>query len=343
MPSIAPSPAPPNPATPDLPLWDADHLGQTQTTQLDVGDPAVVSALRDAGFLVATGSPEAAVRTVPIGRHSVSTQTAMERVQRQGPDAAAAHLIRCRAVAPWDPEIALAQCVLAMGVRSPEAAETLAAAHARFPLHDGLARMAQGAGIAAQPVRSRERLEAWLETQAPYISGPILDVGTSPDQRTWQLAIAARETLDSSEQVYDDSQLRPDHVGDVQAMPAIPDGHFGTVICTEVLEHVRRPDLAAAELLRVTRPGGTLIVSVPFLYHFHPCPLDLRRFTHQGLSELVKDAGWHVEELGGIPMPPEAHAHVVAAIELMRGGVPSPKEARDLLAFSNFWVRARKR
>jgi ubiquinone/menaquinone biosynthesis C-methylase UbiE len=50
--------------------------------------------------------------------------------------------------------------------------------------------------------------------------------------------------------------------GDIEQMP-FHDETFGTVLCTEVLEHVPYPDLALAEIRRVLRPGGVLIGSVP--------------------------------------------------------------------------------
>ena len=50
--------------------------------------------------------------------------------------------------------------------------------------------------------------------------------------------------------------------GDVEAMP-FADASFGTVVCTEVIEHVPNPATALAEIRRVLVPGGTLIGSVP--------------------------------------------------------------------------------
>ena len=51
-------------------------------------------------------------------------------------------------------------------------------------------------------------------------------------------------------------------VGDVLALP-FPDGHFDVVVSTEVIEHTVDPSRAIAELTRVLRPGGTLVVTVP--------------------------------------------------------------------------------
>lgn len=41
------------------------------------------------------------------------------------------------------------------------------------------------------------------------------------------------------------------------------DGEFDVVLCLETVEHFARPDLFIRELGRVTRPGGTLILSTP--------------------------------------------------------------------------------
>jgi len=50
--------------------------------------------------------------------------------------------------------------------------------------------------------------------------------------------------------------------GDVEELP-FADSTFGTVVCTEVLEHVPDPAAAIAEIRRVLRPNGVLIGSVP--------------------------------------------------------------------------------
>ena len=60
-------------------------------------------------------------------------------------------------------------------------------------------------------------------------------------------------------------QRLPNHTvieGDVEALP-FADASFGTVLCTEVIEHIPDPSAALAEYRRVLQPGGVLIGSVP--------------------------------------------------------------------------------
>ncbi len=41
------------------------------------------------------------------------------------------------------------------------------------------------------------------------------------------------------------------------------DNFFDVVICSQVLEHIPNPQLVAREILRVTRKGGVIIITVP--------------------------------------------------------------------------------
>jgi ubiquinone/menaquinone biosynthesis C-methylase UbiE len=49
-------------------------------------------------------------------------------------------------------------------------------------------------------------------------------------------------------------------IGDAEALP-FPYGDFDLVGCLRVLHHVRRPELVVAELARVTRRGGTILLA----------------------------------------------------------------------------------
>jgi SAM-dependent methyltransferase len=49
---------------------------------------------------------------------------------------------------------------------------------------------------------------------------------------------------------------------------------FDLVIAEQVFEHVLRPDLAAANVYKMLRPGGGFVISTPFLLKVHGAPLD---------------------------------------------------------------------
>ena len=66
---------------------------------------------------------------------------------------------------------------------------------------------------------------------------------------------------------------------DVRHLP-FPDDHFQAVICSEVMEHIPEHHRAADELVRVLKPGGHLVVSVPRYFPERIC-WALSREYHQ--------------------------------------------------------------
>ncbi len=76
-----------------------------------------------------------------------------------------------------------------------------------------------------------------------------------------------------------------DVLADLEALP-FKDGAFAGVTCDQVLEHVSRPTLVAAELQRVVRSGGLIHVASPFVFPWHPSPLDYTRWTMEGLCAM---------------------------------------------------------
>jgi ubiquinone/menaquinone biosynthesis C-methylase UbiE len=77
----------------------------------------------------------------------------------------------------------------------------------------------------------------------------------------------------------------------------LPDGSFDTVLMSEVLEHLERPQDALAEALRLLRPGGKLILTTPFIWVLHEEPRDFYRYSPYGLRHLLDGAGFEVLEV----------------------------------------------
>jgi SAM-dependent methyltransferase len=87
-----------------------------------------------------------------------------------------------------------------------------------------------------------------------------------------------------------------DVFGDGQQLPLASDS-VDTVLSLEVLEHLPDPRSCVSEMARVLRPGGRLLLTVPFLQPLHQLPHDFRRYTPRGLSELLEANGLEVEIL----------------------------------------------
>jgi SAM-dependent methyltransferase len=99
-----------------------------------------------------------------------------------------------------------------------------------------------------------------------------------------------------------------------------PDAHFDAVVCNQVLEHLKNIWLPLDEMARVTRPGGTLVVSVPNLASLHNRVLlalgrqptsirvvgpHVRGFAlHEFVRVLERGGRFEVVEVRGVGFPP---------------------------------------
>jgi SAM-dependent methyltransferase len=64
------------------------------------------------------------------------------------------------------------------------------------------------------------------------------------------------------------------------------------VLCTETLEHVLDPRALLAEAYACLRPGGRMLLTVPFAARWHFVPHDYWRFTPSSLKHLLEEAGF---------------------------------------------------
>ena len=76
--------------------------------------------------------------------------------------------------------------------------------------------------------------------------------------------------------------------------------YFDAILCIAVMEHVENPEEVVPELYRVLKPGGHLILEVPFLQPEHKVPTDFQRYTRDGLVRLATHHGFRVLEIKGL-------------------------------------------
>lgn len=69
-------------------------------------------------------------------------------------------------------------------------------------------------------------------------------------------------------------------------------GSYEAVLCSEVLEHVVDPRPVLAEIYRVLQPGGTALITVPFMFRQHADPADYGRYTEWFWAENLQRMGF---------------------------------------------------
>lgn len=82
--------------------------------------------------------------------------------------------------------------------------------------------------------------------------------------------------------------------GDAELLPFSSDT-FDLIVSSDTLEHFLYPSLVLAEVERVLKDDGSLIIWVPFLHPFHGD--DYLRYTPLGLHALVQHAGLQLVSL----------------------------------------------
>lgn len=149
-----------------------------------------------------------------------------------------------------------------------------------------------------------------LRRLLPALPGPrVLNAGAGAGSLTLKLVDAGLSvtSVDASAELCDWVRAalaargpaavaaNPVMTGDLQSLD-LPDADFDAVVCAEVLEHLDDDAAALAELARVLRPGGLLVVTVPanpFRYDWtDQWAGHRRRYTVDMLRSRLEDAGF---------------------------------------------------
>ncbi|MEP7056562.1 MAG: class I SAM-dependent methyltransferase [Caldimonas sp.] len=138
------------------------------------------------------------------------------------------------------------------------------------------------------------RRQLWREIAAasPSLSGPLLDVGcgTKPYRDLFDTDVYVGLEIDS---VAARTRGVADAFYEGDRFP-FQNAEFRSVLCNQVLEHVFRPERFIGEIRRVLASGGTLLLTVPFVWDEHEQPYDYARYSSFGLKALLEQHGFRV-------------------------------------------------
>jgi len=141
---------------------------------------------------------------------------------------------------------------------------------------------------------ARKGLAIHIRELASHMTGKTLDIGcgTKPYEKLCPSSHYIGLELDSEE---NRAAKSADCFYDGHRIP-FEDAQFDSVLCNQVLEHVFQPDEFLLEIKRILKPGGKLLISVPFLWNEHEEPLDFARYSSYGLQYLLRKRGFEILE-----------------------------------------------
>ena len=127
-----------------------------------------------------------------------------------------------------------------------------------------------------------QSLEDELRPITKYIRGATLNAGSGSRDISAFLREKGAATVDNCDLK---SSIPGAIIANLAEIPVESD-RYDTIVFNAVLEHVHYADKVIQELRRVLKPGGHLLLCVPFTQPYHG-EADYRRYSRDGLLELA--------------------------------------------------------
>lgn len=94
-----------------------------------------------------------------------------------------------------------------------------------------------------------------------------------------------------------------DFVCDLTITNPLRPSSVDVVILSNVLEHVLDGPTFLRSVARTLKPGGRLLIAVPFIIKLHQMPFDFVRYTHFALNRMIESAGFEVTQMDAVYAP----------------------------------------
>lgn len=135
----------------------------------------------------------------------------------------------------------------------------------------------------------RVLLDKTLGENISLMQGRVLDIGGVKAKGRGNFKPPTEKVI-SWEYVNIEQATDPDYCCDASDIP-VESESFDTIVMTELLEYVESPLAVLAEAFRILKPGGNLLLSVPFLCPVHgDWQIDRYRLTKAALVDYIDKA-----------------------------------------------------
>ncbi|MEQ9560255.1 MAG: class I SAM-dependent methyltransferase [Rhodospirillales bacterium] len=123
-------------------------------------------------------------------------------------------------------------------------------------------------------------------------------------------------------------QTEPTFLLNPDAPLPISDGVYDTVISLNTLEHVYALERSLHEMARVLKPGGRLILTVPFMFRVHGHPDDFHRGTPSFWKQMLTAVGFGDIDVEALVWGPFSTGQAISGLP---GPFKSPRRHAGLL------------
>jgi len=172
----------------------------------------------------------------------------------------------------------------------------------------------------------------WERNLAAHARGVLADLGcgTVPLYGEYRDLVTDTICIDWGNSKHRNVHL--DYECDLTQRLPLGDASVDTIVLSCVLEHVPDPAAVWGDMHRVLRPGGKVLVCVPFLYPLHELPHDYYRYTEFGLRRLAETAGFEVVSLEAMGGAPEVVTNIAGKVlrRVPRIGMPIAVAAQGI-------------
>jgi len=133
--------------------------------------------------------------------------------------------------------------------------------------------------------------DQWLLKHVSLYKGMLYDLGCGEmPYRDWLLQYADTYTgVDWNNTLH---ELKADILANLNQPLPIENEIADTVVSFSVMEHLSEPQNMLNEAYRILKPGGAMIMQVPFMWWVHEAPFDFYRYTSHGLKYMFEKAGF---------------------------------------------------